>query len=539
MILKKPYAFFIKNFKLFHLIIFFLTSILLYRTSLIYGFLKEYVKDSPNVIGKELTNTLFANWTYILVILLIIINIIIIIVMIRKEKPYVYYITNILLYIGILIIYSISNNIISDLETVLVPAKTTLAIRDITNLARLMQTVSVVFYLIRATGFDIKKFDFVRDLQSLDISEEDSEEYEVAVSFEGNETIRRIKRIIRGLKYYYLENKFMLNIIFLLFVGFLFLIIYLGSTKYDKVYKENEFIGVGTFDLGIKESYIIEKDYKNTKIVDNENILVVLKLSIKSNYEQKIPITRAMLVLNGYQYYHNINYAKNLIDIGTTYNNQTINEEFKDYILVYKVPRNQITSNMIFRYVDNIELEKGKTKVNSIDISINPNKIDSSENIVKTYELANEIDTSSSKYSDYKITINNYELSDSFISTYNTCITATECYDFKEIIKPTVTSSKAKTLLKLNGNITYENKINNITNLYDYINAFGSIEYKYNGKNYIEKNDFNNISFTKTKDEFIYIEVDKEIMYSEEIKLVFNIRNNKYEYILKGGKINE
>ena len=58
MILKKPYAFFIKNFKLFHLIIFVLSAILLYRTSLIYDFLREYNKTTPNLIGKELTSSL-------------------------------------------------------------------------------------------------------------------------------------------------------------------------------------------------------------------------------------------------------------------------------------------------------------------------------------------------------------------------------------------------------------------------------------------------------------------------------------------------
>ena len=82
----------------------------------------------------------------------------------------------------------------------LVAAKATLAIRDIANLARLFQTVSVVFYLIRATGFDIKKFDFVRDLKYLDITEEDSEEIEVSLEFEGNVFQRNIRRILRNTK---------------------------------------------------------------------------------------------------------------------------------------------------------------------------------------------------------------------------------------------------------------------------------------------------------------------------------------------------
>lgn len=203
MILKKPYAFFIKNFKLFHLIIFVLSSILLYRTSLIYSFIKEYINTNPNLIGKELTDVLFVNWVYILVVLITIINIVIIIIMIRKQKPLMYYILNISLYIGVIIVYILSHKVVGSLEVMLVETKTILAIRDITNIARLLQTVSIIFYLVRATGFDIKKFDFVRDLQSLDISEEDSEEYELAVEFEKNVFIRNYKRKLRNAKYYY------------------------------------------------------------------------------------------------------------------------------------------------------------------------------------------------------------------------------------------------------------------------------------------------------------------------------------------------
>jgi len=149
MILKKPYAFFIKNFKLFYLIIFSLAAVLLYRTSIIYSFIKEYVKESPNVIGKELTDSLFVNWSYILIILLIAVNILIIIIMIRKSKPYMFYIVNIILYISVLVVYGISNIVISNLEVMLVEAKITMAIRNILNIIRMLQTISIIFYFVR------------------------------------------------------------------------------------------------------------------------------------------------------------------------------------------------------------------------------------------------------------------------------------------------------------------------------------------------------------------------------------------------------
>ena len=533
MIFRKPYAFFIKNFKLFHFILFALSAILLYRTSVIYNFVKQYVKTSPNVIGKELTDTLFNGYSYVLIIFMIIINIILIAIMIRKVKPFIYYIINIVLYISVLAVFIISNNMVANLEVMLVEPKTVLAVRDILNIARLLQTISVIFYLVRATGFDIKKFDFGRDLHDLNISEEDSEEYEVAVEFQGNEVIRNFKRNARNFKYYYKENQLIINIIVLLSIAATSLIIYLNIDKYGKLYKENDFVSVGMIQLGVKSSYIIENDYKNTKISTNEYELVAVKLSMKSSLEQKISTARAQLVVDGYKYYPIRAYKSKLFDIGNIYEEQQISKEFDDYVFAYRIPKEH-SDDLVFEYVDTIEQKRGETKVNSINIKLSPIKIDEQQINEKTYELTNEIDTSDSILSDYKITINNYEIQEKFVKTYENCVNNNECYTFKETIKPLISTNKEKAILKINGTIDYNKKIKDINDLYKYIKYFGSIEYTYNGNTYIEKNDFSVVEFGKNKDDSIYIEVDKDIMYADSIKLSFNIRNYKYTYILRG-----
>lgn len=533
MILKKPYAFFIKNFKLFHLILFILSSLLLYRTSLIYNFFREFVKKTPDVIGKDLSSPLFTSYAYILVVILIIVNIVIITVMIKKTKPYMYYILNIILYILILIIYFISHGIVNNLEVMLVSAKTTMAIRDILNISRMIQTISVIFYLIRATGFDIKKFDFVKDLHGLNISEEDSEEYEIAVDFEPNLIIRKIKRTLRNINYYYKENKFIINIILALLFSSVMFLIYASINKYDKKYNENDFFQASNVNFGIKESYIITNDYSGEKIFENDKVLVVLKISTSSKIEQELINNKLVLNVGENRYYSVQNYDKKLIDIGEVYRNQKITNKFKDYILVYEIPKSEKTKEMIFEYIDKITYEKGTTKTNSMKINIKPQKIDEVKNITHKYNITETIDTSSSKYSDYKITINSYEISDSFTGYYESCVNS-KCEQFKEIMFKEPAASTPKTILKISGNIEYTNKINNIVNLFDYIKYFGRIEYKYNDKIYQEKLDFTNKKFKRIKDENYYIDVDKNIMEASEIKLIFKIRNNEYEYILRG-----
>lgn len=522
MILKKPYAFFIKNFKIFHLIIFALAVVLLYKTSLIYDFLKVYNQTSPNVIGKELTNTLFAPWLYILIGIIIVINVIIIVVLIKKDKPYMYYIFNISLYVAVLLIYIAANSVIGSLEKYLVATKITLAIRDITNIARLLQTVSVVFYFIRSTGFDIKKFDFVRDLQGLDISEEDSEEIEVAVEFEKNVMIRNIKKNLRNVNYYYKENKFIINIGALSFFAVILILIYLGTNKYDKVYKENEFVNAYNISIGVKESTVITKDYNGNVITDDDKALVAVKVSIKSDKE--FETSRAALVVNKMQYYPVKMDASKVYDLGNLYKNE-IPTEFTDYLLIYQIPKIVSHARMTFKYVDNVKAQRGTTKIDSINIKLSPKYPEDKEPIVSEHALNTDVTILNSK-----INISNYEIKDKFENGFKSCI-GQECFDLKEVLIPTLSESD-KAVMKIEG--TYEGG-----SLYKLIDKYVTIEYTKDSITYKETGDLKEVVASKTKqDNVIYIEVNKDLINAQDIKLSFNLRNNIYKYVLRG-EINE
>lgn len=530
MILRKPYAFFIKFFKFFHLIIFALSSILLYRTSLVYNFIKEFCKSSPNVIGKDLVSPLFVWWAYVLIFVILAVNILIIVILIRKVKPYMYYIFNIGLYIFVMVVFLVSHRVIGNMQTMLVATKTTLAIRDFLNLARLFQTVSVIFYLIRATGFDIKKFDFVRDLHGMDISEEDSEEIEVSVEFERNVFIRNFRKRLRDFKYYYKENKFVINIFSLLFIGLVSLFIYFSFNRYDKVYKENQFFNIDGYNIGVKASGVLTTDYMGNKIVSDDSVLVFVNASISGL--NSLSTSKFILVVDGRQYYHINGYDSSVADLGVVYNDQVISSEFNDYLFVYKIPSEYASSNMTFRCVDNIQYKRGKTVVNSIDVSLSPVNYDLIDVDSVDYSLGNDIDTGN-----YIINISDFDINDSYTINYNSCVVIGECYDFREVLKPSLFRNKDKVLLKVIGSASYSDKSS--ANLFNLFSSFGSIDYVYDGKSYSESSDFNLVVSTKSSDKNVYyIEIDKEIMDASMIRMTFNFRNNKYSYVLRGD-INE
>jgi hypothetical protein len=491
--------------------------------------MKEFCKDSPNVIGKDLISPLFVWWVYLLIAIVLAVNILIIYILIRKVKPYMYYVFNIGLYVFVMVVFLVSHHVIGNMQTMLVDTKTTLAIRDFLNLARLFQTVSVIFYFIRATGFDIKKFDFVRDLHGMDISEEDSEEIEVSVEFEGNVFIRNLKRKIREFKYYYRENKLIIVIGSLLFIGLIFFFIYSSFNKYDKVYKENQFFNIDVYSIGVKNSSILTTDFMGNKIVDDDSVLVVVNSSI--NGREYLSTSNFLLVVGGVQYYSISGYDSSLSDLGSVYTNQEITSDFNDYLFVYKIPKSSIDSDMIFRCVDSIVYKRGKTVINSIDVKLSPVKYDLFESKNYYYSLGNDINTGK-----YSINISDFDISDSYVINYNSCIVSGECYDFKEILRPSLIRNKDKVLLKLVGSAKDGDSSSNLFNL---INSFGSIDYIYDGKSYSEYSDFNVVVSTKSKDNNVYyIEVDKEVMNSSNIKLSFNFRDSKYSYVLRGD-INE
>ena len=95
MILRKPYAFFIKHFKLLHLIMTIMIGYLIYRSILVLNFLNSYITEVPIVVGTELTSDLFHTLMFFLPFLIIVSSIVILSVMYVKKKPLFLYISNI------------------------------------------------------------------------------------------------------------------------------------------------------------------------------------------------------------------------------------------------------------------------------------------------------------------------------------------------------------------------------------------------------------------------------------------------------------
>lgn len=533
MILRKPYAFLIKYFKLIHVLLVLPMCYLLYRTNVIFNFFQEYIGTENIVVGRDFTGELFNSWMFVLPFITIVVLGILLGVMFYKKKPKIYYLYNILTIIAILVIYNIGYDAANTLEAQALATRTLYLNRDLFMILMLLQGISVILTFIRATGFDIKKFDFNKDLEDLDITEADAEEFEVDLNVETNVFKRELRKNIRYAKYIYVENKYIINGIFLITFSVICFIIYMNLTIYNKTYKQGQAFSTRDFNITINNSYLTNQNYAGEEITDN--YLVVVELDLKAHYDDtKLNTAKVGLSIDDVIYYPNNKYNSSLIDLGEIYSNRIIdNKNFASYILVYEIPRESISEKMVLKYLDSLEAGRNKLNPKYIKIKLEPYNLDENLSIKKT-EKNSFTGLNEMLLKKTSINIIDFEIQDKFKLDYKYC-NKTNCYDSVEYLNPVLNTNYDKVLLKIDGQINLDENLNNknIYDLYTIINTFGKLRYEINGQTkYFYP--LNKVTPKKAKaTDSYYIEIPKQVMESEKIELIIDIRNVSYEYIIK------
>ena len=194
MILKKPYAFLIKHFKLIHFILSLLFLFLLLQTRSINQFFNIYVSSGYTTNEVNIAGTYFNKLIYVAIVIILLINILIYFLMRQKEKNTKLYFGIIVFYIILLIGSILTNNYLVQIETTEFSSKMARLLRDISFGFLIPQIFFFVYALLRGIGFDIKKFEFENDVRELEITDLDNEEFEVTFG-QNNYKYKRIKKI--------------------------------------------------------------------------------------------------------------------------------------------------------------------------------------------------------------------------------------------------------------------------------------------------------------------------------------------------------
>lgn len=325
MILRKPYAFLIKYFRLIHLII---TGVLVYivvQSNKIYSFIVDCVTDPVNRY-----NALdYINYKmYIYIIIGLVLFIIIYGLFKYKDKPRNVYVFAILSYIilggYLLILFSY----FSELPNVIIDQKVIRAYRDIMLMILGFQYIIIIIMFIRGLGFNIKKFNFTKDIHELNITNEDGEEIEVDVNIDTNAIMRGIRKSRREFGYFLKEYRtFIIGILAIVIVTVIYCSYNYFSDKL-KVYNHDEI-------FGYMNHLVVRNSYYN---IDNDKNYIIVNFDIsKYGIEEKFNINNLILNIDKDEYIPNKNACSNFNYLGNCYKKQFITQNSKTYIVVYEV----------------------------------------------------------------------------------------------------------------------------------------------------------------------------------------------------------
>lgn len=535
MILRKPYAFFIKYFRWFHVAIAILSAFLILKTIKMVSFFSDYAKTSQ-LINEFDIGSYINIYTFLLVFLVIVFNVILLSVMIVKKKPFVQYIYNLVTYAETIIVYGFAFSALRTVSSQILEITTVTLIRDFLTISMLLQIGVFITAVIRSTGFDIKKFDFGEDLEKLDIRTEDNEEFEVDVEFNKNVVERSFRSKLRHAKYAIIENKFFVTVASVIIVLFAGLLIYFNVGIYTMNVKEGTPFAASGVGMVVKSSYVTNKDYKLNELSDDK-ALVILRIEVKANNKitEKLNTGLANLRIKNYSFGPTTKYISSIKDLGNIYFDQALDGDYKPYILVYEIPKGLMKDKMELKFNDTVSFVKGEVGAKSIYVKLKPINLDKvKEN--STQKIGETLNLKDSVLGQTTLKIDSYQIADKFKVSYNYCYTAAKCVKSVEYINPTASSNYDKVIMKLEGTFKRDSSINvsKMNDLFDFINSFGYLTYVIDGKTYTHPTTLRKVTPQRAKlEDTYYIEVVPDVAKATSIYFDFKVRNEEYKYILK------
>ena len=523
MILKKPYAFLIKNFKILHLV---LAGLMIYfsiRINLITNLFDKLANNiSISVNGLE---TKYINgFMYLSLVLIIVFAFGIWFLMKNKNKPTKLYIGVMIYYVMMFIFLTIFASVISTIEEVSITNQSLRAYRDVSFLFPIGQYYFIIMSILRGIGFNMKQFNFSKDIKELEISEEDSEEIEINLSSKAYKYKRFGRKRLREFKYYFFENKYWILIILgiVLIVGVIYF--FINYKFINNNFRQGAYVNANNYNFSVKNVYVTKYDVYG-EIIKNDKKYIIVNINIRNNfYESRALVLKNFILEIGKDYFYPIsNKNKDFKDLGLPYDNKYLdNKNEYNYILIYEIDDKMSINNLTLKVYDKIDYESNKAEF--ANIKLKPIKLDKiiKENKVHYNE---KIIFDKFSFGNTELKILNYDLIHNYEYNYELCITD-ECSEKTNVIMPNdILNNK---LLVINYELLYDKESNLytfITNDQKFFNTFVVVSYNINE---INKNiKFNGITNVNIKNK-IFLEVPKEIEEAKNISIIINTRDNKY-----------
>ena len=534
MILKKPYAFLIKHFRLIHMILLGFLSYILYRSYNVFSFVDNYLNSSKLNLVDNLSGTFITLPMYIVTIVIIIIMFTILLLMNFKKKNTKYYLISTVFYIVLIFIFIFVSYQLKQIEWNEINIQIVKITRDILLVSYLFQIPFLFVSLVRTIGFNIKKFNFERDIKEFEIDELDNEEFEVGVNLDNNDIKTIVTRRKRVFRYFIKENKYLV----ILFISLLMIgtgtLIYVNKEVYNKVYKENEELNTSSVKVKVLSSYQLDTNSSNNDITDDLYSFTVVKVLLTNKTKSNLFIDLDSFRLTTKQfktYKVDPDSNKYFIEFGTGYNNEVIKPlNSKEYILVFKVDKNEKTNDKVLEYVTGTKIKNNELVYNYAKFNLDLDYLNKEERIEEE-ALGKEIEFVSSLLGNTSINVKKVKFADNFITKVREC-TNNKCEESSKYIAPKTLSKYEKCIMEVDYQLQLGQGVNGeVKN--KFIEKFANVRYVIDNREYTH--DINLVDITPTGiDGVSYLEVKEDIKKATKIYLDIRIRNKIYTYIIKG-----
>lgn len=527
MILKKPYVFIIKHFRLIHLLMLGCLSYLLMIARDINHLFASLQSTSTYIYAGA---DLYINKSvyYILFILLFLAGVVFWLLR-EKKKPTKLYLFLIIYGIVEIILFYYEFNLLSVLQENVVDSDKLILGKDISTICMLPNYVFICICFIRGIGFNLKKFNFSKDVEELEIADKDSAEFEVLIGQNNYKYFRFIRRTIREIKYYILENKFGISVfcavLLLFFAGY-------GTYYYNQYLKKSDQEETNIVDgvaYTVRNSYITAKDFNGEVIHQLYKYVVVDLTFYNTTSENKTVNLDSISLTNGSLVYHPIlTRNQRFYDLGVPYNegDMLIPNQTRDVTLAFEIPKSTTSRNFTLRVQYDLDTS-GKNVISRYrKFGVRTNSIDQDNKLTKM-NINETINTNVVDKNEFNLTVTGYSILDSFDNKYVVCKDVTACTPLSNVIRPAKASSETMLVVDYKGTMYDDANFTKTFNTYNKVfENYCVVNYVVFNKEYSIRADVVDNSDVEGK---IFITMDRKLLNASSITLLFNFRNNTYE----------
>ena len=518
MVFKKPYAFLVKYFKLINFILAVFMGIILYRVSLLHQVLDDiYTSTLSNY--SSLQSIYLGFSTYLFLIIECLLLAIVIVLLKKKNKPLRDYLIGVL-YLIILVVFFFSvSSLFLKLDSVVIDPASLKVYSDISLLIMFPAFYLIFVFSIIAIGFNLKKFNFTKDIIELKKEEDDNEEIELVFAKDTYKYKRGIRRYIREMKYYISENRLYVYII-LGIVGISLFSTVLGMNIFNtsKV-KVNETFVAGAFSYNVGNAYESKQDLYGVDI-KNGFKFVVVNVNVRNNLNisSRIDFDRIRLFYGDEYVYANNYYNSSFSDLGTPYNNELLAVgENVDYIFIFKVPESYKSNKYTLKFYDKNVYVEEEINADYKVVKIKSTKLDTKINTVNM--KLKELSVFDKKlYGNSNLIINSYDV----VSSYK--------YKDGNLTKLVTPKDSNSTLLVIDYNLKIDKNslmLKHIKKDRDFFKNFIKITYDINDKSKtIKSTDILNLSVENK----VFINVPFNFRNAKNMKFIISFRDIQYIY---------